>query len=470
MNRRPNQFAAHRMFLGGLALVVMVIAVFVAFRSTRGIPLVPRYNLTVRVANAAQLTGGADVTIAGVRVGLVTDVKPVAVPGKQPEAQIDLALDPKYEPLSADSVFSIEQSGSLGRKEVAIQPGVSNQTLSDGAAVPISTESKPTVDIDQVLDAFDQGARNGTRESFEALGLGSAGRGADLNAALQHLPRTLSTVAPAMHVFAAPSTELGNFTSALHGWAAELAPASRSIPGLTTDLNSTFQAFDSTSRPYLQDFIAKSPDFLSTVTRTARRTRPLLKASTKLFSTLEPGTATLPETAGPLADAVTAGARNFKLVPRLSSRAATAIQNVADFGQSTPVEPGLSRLTEFVGALQPLVGFLAPAENTCQYVSLLARNLSSLVSEPIATGTSVRAGGVVTGVARNSERGPSSAISEVKAAKALGPVHSNPYPNTAAPNQDPECEAGHEPYITTHPEIGNAPGLQPAKTEDVKLP
>jgi hypothetical protein len=99
-------------------------------------------------------------------------------------------------------------------------------------------------------------------------------------------------------------------------------------------------------------------------------------------------------------------------------------------------------------------------------VSLLLRNGASHLSEGASTGTWQRFL-VVTppfGAANpNSEGGPSSA-------PANGPgeanhLHSNPYPNTAAPGQPRECEAGNEPYQRGRTVIGNVPGTQQALTE-----
>jgi hypothetical protein len=39
-------------------------------------------------------------------------------------------------------------------------------------------------------------------------------------------------------------------------------------------------------------------------------------------------------------------------------------------------------------------------------------------------------------------------------------LHSNPYPNTAAPGQPHECESGLDEYAAGHQVIGNEPGDQ----------
>ena len=45
-------------------------------------------------------------------------------------------------------------------------------------------------------------------------------------------------------------------------------------------------------------------------------------------------------------------------------------------------------------------------------------------------------------------------------------LHSNPYPNTAAPGQTRECESGNEPYTVGKQVIGNVPGNQGTRTQD----
>jgi hypothetical protein len=75
----------------------------------------------------------------------------------------------------------------------------------------------------------------------------------------------------------------------------------------------------------------------------------------------------------------------------------------------------------------------------------------------------------------NSEAGPSSAPANGPATdRVKAPLsedsflHSNPYPNTAAPGQPKECEGGNEVYKTGRQTIGNDPAQQRAATEATK--
>jgi hypothetical protein len=119
--------------------------------------------------------------------------------------------------------------------------------------------------------------------------------------------------------------------------------------------------------------------------------------------------------------------------------------------------------------------FIAPAQTTCNYLSLFFRNLQSTFSEGDLIGTFLRFGILGLPQNPNSEAGPSSAPANGPAVNRIREplredsfLHSNPYPNTAAPGQPHECEAGNEKYLPGQQVIGHAPGVQPAKTEATK--
>jgi hypothetical protein len=123
----------------------------------------------------------------------------------------------------------------------------------------------------------------------------------------------------------------------------------------------------------------------------------------------------------------------------------------------------LRATTAALKSLKPTLTYLAPAQTQCNYVTLWFRNVSSLLSEGDAQGTWQRFIIVATPQGPNNEGGPSSAPAD-------GPtrenhLHTNPYPNTAAPGQPKECEAGNEPYVAGRTIIGNSAGTQQAKTE-----
>jgi ABC-type transporter Mla subunit MlaD len=122
--------------------------------------------------------------------------------------------------------------------------------------------------------------------------------------------------------------------------------------------------------------------------------------------------------------------------------------------------------TALAKSLDPTLAFLTPAQTVCNYATLFFRNAASLLSEGDSNGTWQRFIVVVAPLGPNNEGAPASA-------PANGPtqenhLHANPYPNTAAPGQPRECEAGREPYAIGRTTIGNTPGTQPASTDPTR--
>ena len=97
-------------------------------------------------------------------------------------------------------------------------------------------------------------------------------------------------------------------------------------------------------------------------------------------------------------------------------------------------------------------------------MSLFLRNTGQVVSERFGNGTALRFNVVVIDDVLGGESVPSQKpyLHEGGASASgnngeSGPLHVNPYPNTAAPGQPFECAAGNEPYTAGYL-IGNPPG------------
>jgi hypothetical protein len=112
----------------------------------------------------------------------------------------------------------------------------------------------------------------------------------------------------------------------------------------------------------------------------------------------------------------------------------------------------LGKLDGTLASLRPTLDFMVPMQTQCNYLGLWTRNVNSSISEGDANGNWFR-----TLVIANGEQLTS-------AAEPSGDLHVTPYPHTAAPGQDGECEAGNEGYGPGQ-QIGNPPGNQGRSTE-----
>jgi ABC-type transporter Mla subunit MlaD len=83
-------------------VLVVIVAVFLAYNANQGLPFVPTYNVRVETPSAANLVEGNEIRVAGFRVGAVTAIRTFRKDDRA-IALLDLKLDKTVEPLPADT-------------------------------------------------------------------------------------------------------------------------------------------------------------------------------------------------------------------------------------------------------------------------------------------------------------------------------------------------------------------------------
>jgi hypothetical protein len=169
------------------------------------------------------------------------------------------------------------------------------------------------------------------------------------------------------------------------------------------------------------------------------------------------------------------GVQNLPATIPFDRRLVSLSKTIGHFGQSPAVQQGLNSLSYTAKALQQPLAFLTPVQSTCNYVTLFLRNIASATSEHVPNGgfldflpLSIRDS---PGVNLNYESQQSSkaytgpVVDNDPTTGFIGPLHANPYPNTASPGQTRECSAGNERYNGSGPLIGNPPGNVGVATE-----
>ena len=469
MSPRRSQAAAltaSPVLVGAVTVLVAIVAVFLSYNANAGLPFVPTYDLKANLPNASQLVEGFEVRVGGARVGQVSAIEPKSREDGSTYAQITMKLDKAIEPLAANSALLVRPRSALGLKYVELRPGRGERELRSGATIPIEQARPEVVEIDDLFNTFDAKARAGARNSLDGYGGGLAGRGPALNTAIAALVPLLRDLEPVAANLADPRTRLDRFFKELGDAAAEAAPVAEQQASLFVNLDVTFTALAAVARPYLQESISEGPPTEEVGIRDFPRQRPYLRNNTALFRELRPGVATLPRSAPILADAFEAGTRVLPRTPPMNRALADVFDALADFSDDPLVRQGVDQLTRLSASLRPTLRFLTPVQTTCNYATLFFRNAASVLSDGDSNGTWQRFIIIPTPEGPNNEGGPSSA-------PANGPsqenhLHTNPYPNTAAPGQVRECEAGNERYpdTTGRTIIGNPPGNQGTVTQD----
>jgi virulence factor Mce-like protein len=462
MRRRgAASIAANPVLIGAATTLVVIVAVFLAYNANSGLPFVPTYQLKTEVPDAANLVKGNDVRIGGTRVGAVTDIEPVTHGDGSVAAILTLKLETVVKPLPTDSTVLIRPRSALGLKYVQITRGTASRGLPDGATLPLRSARPQPVEIDQVLSTFDDRTRAASQSNLTEFGNAFAGRGQDLNRAIEELNPLLTNLPPVMQNLSDPQTRLGRLVTALGRTARVVAPSAATQAELFANLDTTFRALANVSRPYLQDSISGGPLALDRATEDFPKQRPFLANSEALFRELRPGARALKRSAPDLAAAVTVGTKTLKRSPAFNERLKPTFEALQRFAEDPLVSLGIKDLTSTATILTPTLAQLTPVQTTCNYATLFFRNVANLLSVGDQHGTSQRFIIVATPQGPNNEGSPSSAPANGGVpGKQDNYLHTNPYPNTASPGQTKECESGKENYIVGRQVIGNVPGNQ----------
>jgi phospholipid/cholesterol/gamma-HCH transport system substrate-binding protein len=105
------------------------------------------YELSARFISVSGLRNGADIEIAGVKVGRVSNV---FLEQEHGVAIVRLRL-PNNIIISDDSTASIKTSGLIGDKYISIYPGGSDRKLKDGDYI---TDTQSAVDIEELISKY----------------------------------------------------------------------------------------------------------------------------------------------------------------------------------------------------------------------------------------------------------------------------------------------------------------------------
>ena len=105
------------------------------------------YTVYARFTSIAGLRAGADIEIAGVRVGRVTSI---GLDQKRDMAMVSLHINNGVE-LYDDALASVRTSGLIGDKYILLSPGGSGDPLKDGDEV---SDTESALDLESMIGKF----------------------------------------------------------------------------------------------------------------------------------------------------------------------------------------------------------------------------------------------------------------------------------------------------------------------------
>jgi ABC-type transporter Mla subunit MlaD len=206
--RRPAAIAqwarGHRTLLGLCCAAGGLLLAAVAWSSVNGVPLQDRYTLNAVIPKSAPiLKEGDGVRIAGRLAGLVTGIEP-----GEDGVHVEVELEPGFAPVGEDARSYVRVKSIIYLTYLEIVPGDVSNPMPEGGTIEVA-RSGSGVDLLEVVELFDRRTREALGRSTYATGTGVAGRGSDLNAALQDLPPTLRDATGELQALTAEPGALG---------------------------------------------------------------------------------------------------------------------------------------------------------------------------------------------------------------------------------------------------------------------
>src|SRR5215467_11727514 len=141
--RRGAGIAGNPILIGAATILVVIVAVFLAYNANQGLPFVPTYEIKAEVPSAANLVVGNDVAIGGSRVGAVSAIAPATRDDGTTIAVLTLTLEKSVAPLPRDSTLIVRPRSALGLKYVELTRGTSQQTYADGDTIALAQAKTP---------------------------------------------------------------------------------------------------------------------------------------------------------------------------------------------------------------------------------------------------------------------------------------------------------------------------------------
>ncbi|MEA2144245.1 MAG: phospholipid/cholesterol/gamma-HCH transport system substrate-binding protein [Solirubrobacteraceae bacterium] len=381
--RRPPSVASNPVFVGAVTVLVVLVAVLLAYQANQGLPFVPTFELKVDTPDAARLVVGNEVREGGFRVGQVAKIDPI--PGRSEGAQLTLHLDKSATPIPRDSTVRIRPRSALGLKYVELRRGTSREALAEGTTIATRAGAVGP-ELDDFFSIFDEPTRENIDRNLDYFGSALAGRGAAINRTLGAAPQLLGDLSPVMRTLADPDTRLVRLLDETADVTRVLAPLSDTLARGFTGMADTFEAL-SRDPQALRDTIARSPATLQEGIDSLPDTRPFLTRLAGISDEVQ-GTARELRASLPAVNrALAAGTPVLRRAPQFTEDLEGTLRALRSLAQSPTTDITLAGLTDTMRTLNPTLRYVGPHVTVCNYLTYFWTFFADHISDEDATGT-----------------------------------------------------------------------------------
>jgi ABC-type transporter Mla subunit MlaD len=324
-----------------LLVIILVLGAGAAAVATAtagsGDPDTPHY--TVELDNAFGIVNGADVKVAGVRAGHVTDMR---VDPKTKHALVDISIDKAgFGSLRTDAFCETRPQSLIGEYFVDCRPGTAPARLKPGGRIPVA-QTASTIPLDLINDIMRQPYRDRLRIILDELGVGVGGRASDIQATVRRAVPALRETDQVLAILAEQNQTLAKLTHDADAVIGDLAANRKNVGRFVTETRQTAQA-SAERRAQIAASLHRLPTFLRELQPTMAKLGAATDAQTPALADLNASSgqlATLLENLPDFADATRTGLKSLADAARAGRPALRSARPTIDqlnkFSTNTP--------------------------------------------------------------------------------------------------------------------------------------
>jgi virulence factor Mce-like protein len=332
-----------------LSCLGLMIFVWTQFGGT--VPFSPEgYRLNALFKETGLLVPNADVRIAGVNVGKITNVQARGV-----NSYVTMDINHQYAPVPVDTRAILREKTLLGEAYVELSTGNgAGPKFGDNGTIP-STQVESTQQLDQVLGSFNTETQHNLQALLNGTYLALAGRGQDFNDALGNLDPSITELSAVVGVL---NQQSGNVKSLINNAATVLTTLGDRSSELQSLITSGDQVLSATAARNvaltqtvnaLPPFLGELRTTLGTLNTSLGLAKPSLAALKPVAPLLTPALHELIALSGP-------AIKLLREAPGLLDDANRALPAITRF--TAAFHPALDQILPAAEQLAPVISFM----------------------------------------------------------------------------------------------------------------
>jgi phospholipid/cholesterol/gamma-HCH transport system substrate-binding protein len=321
------------------------------------VPLKPEgYRVQVPFDETTQLAVESDVRISNVSVGKVKSIDLADSGPNRDLAVATIEIDSRYAPIPEDTRAMLRQKTLLGETYVELTQGDGDgPKLAEDGILP-RAQVQPSVQLDEIFRTFDARTRAAFQTWMQQLAIASAGRGADLSAAIANLEPFAEDANRLLRVL---DTQQGAVQQLVRGTGevfGALSERQGQLQGLIRNSGTVFHTTAVRNRDLEATFRAL-PTFLTESRLTLNRLESFSLNANPLITQLHPAARALSADLKPIAKVAPDFRGFFTGLRKTEIRARTGLPALQRLLR-TDLPPLLNQLVPFTRQLNPIISII----------------------------------------------------------------------------------------------------------------